>query len=69
MPGVKGNIMAKFTKSKLAKSLLNDISLVEKNGEFVWLEFYELEEYTKAGYNLVNEEKRELYRSKYYDKK
>jgi hypothetical protein len=53
--------MAKFTKSEMKKSLLEGISLVEREGDFTWVEFHELPEHYEHGFVLLNDEKRELY--------
>jgi len=53
--------MAKFTTTQTKKSLLNDISLMEKDIERVWVEFDEIPIYIKKGFTLFNIEKQKLY--------
>jgi len=53
--------MAKFTTTQTKKSLLNDISLMEKDIERVWVEFDEIPIYIKKGFTLFNVEKQKLY--------
>lgn len=54
--------MAKFTKSELKKSLKNGLTLLERNpNDFLWAEHHELPFYLSQRYEIVNDEKKELY--------
>jgi len=61
--------MAKFTKSELKKSVIDGVTLMEKENEygwewqndFTWVEYHEIKNYIDKGYMIFNEEKREYY--------
>lgn len=54
--------VAKFTKTEMKKSLLENISLMESDdGSSVWAEYHEIPIFIKMGYYLFNDEKRTLY--------
>lgn len=55
--------MTKFTKSEVKRSLLENITLMEKGDESIWVDFSEIESCLKLGYNISNEEKKQLYES------
>jgi hypothetical protein len=56
--------MAKFTKSELKRSLLQGLSLLEKDDDFVWATYDEIDHYYRKGFVLTNDKKRGLYEGK-----
>ena len=55
--------MAKFTKAEARKSLLEGITLVERGNEFLWLFYDDLEGAIDNGFQIVSEEKAELFKN------
>lgn len=54
--------MSKFTKSEMKKSLLENITLMEKDvNDWKWVEFEEIDLHLKQGYVIVNDEKRDFF--------
>lgn len=54
--------MAKFkSKSDLKKSLIDNISLLQKGDDFIWVEFHEIKSLLNQGYEFFNEDKKKLY--------
>lgn len=54
--------MAKFkSKSDLKKSLLDNITLMQNDDEYIWAEYHEIESYLIKGFVIFNDEKRALY--------
>lgn len=53
--------MSKFaSKLDLKKSLLDNITLLHKNKEYIWVEFQEIKEYLNQGFEIFNKDKKEL---------
>jgi hypothetical protein len=55
--------MAKFTKSELKRSLFDGLTLMQGNEskEFIWCEYHEIESNIAFGFEIFNDEKKELY--------
>ena len=53
--------MAKFSPSEAKKSLLEGVSLLVKEDEYVWAEYPEIKDLYTNGYTLVNDLKQEFY--------
>ena len=53
--------MAKFTTAELKRSLFDGLTLMQKNEEFQWVEYNEIKFNMYLGFEILNDEKKELF--------
>lgn len=56
--------MTTFTEKELKQSLINNITLMQKGEIFEWVTFSEIYAFLANGFDIFNDEKKELYHNK-----